>query len=301
MTLRRSLPPANALVAFEAAARLLNFTAAGRELNVAQPAVTRQIRLLEDNLQVALFQRRNNAVFLTEEGRALYDTVSQALGSIAEHAESLRSTAGTTLTIGSTFAFANMWLAPRLPALRRALEGVSISLFISNEYGEYDRMGVDCSIRFGDGSWPGRQAELLFAEDVMPLAAPKLAAQLDGADPEAWRDILLLDMAGPGDGLSWATWDNWLASMGQRMPIACERRWYENYLYIVDAALRGEGIALGFGSLTDRYVSDGRLVPVGETLSRDPLGYYLVYSSSGFTSPKTQTVLRSLVRLETDT
>ncbi|RED43758.1 LysR substrate-binding domain-containing protein [Aestuariispira insulae] len=293
MSLKKSLPPPNALVVFEAAARHLNFTKAGEELSVAQPAITRQIRLLEESLQVALFTRRNNAVALTDEGRAFQATVSRCLHEIADQANILRNPAGRSLTIGSTFGFANMWLAPRLPRLQRILDGMSINLLISDDYGEYDAKAVDFSIRFGDGQWDGLCADLLFYEEIVPLAAPAVAQAHDFTSLATWQGQSLLDTENLFTTLNWATWSLWFKEQGLDFPSRARTQTFNNYLLVVDAALNGDGIMLGFANLTDDLVELGKLVPLGPPLKRSPMGYYLVYPEKGFHSPLAKRILRA--------
>ena len=114
------LPP-NSLVAFEAAARLLSFTRAARELNVSQPAISRQVLALEDYLETPLFIRASRKLQLTEAGHRYYQSVSEGLIGIAEAGREIRQTAEPDrVSIAAHFGFAAFWLVPRLNAFREA-------------------------------------------------------------------------------------------------------------------------------------------------------------------------------------
>ena len=117
--LRRSIPSMSALATFEAAARLSSFTNAAAELGVTQAAVSRQIKLLEDDLNIRLFVRANRRVVLTAEGAALATNVSNAFGSMAEMIETIRQpVAENVVQIGASLAFSHFWILPRLTAFR---------------------------------------------------------------------------------------------------------------------------------------------------------------------------------------
>lgn len=294
MSLKRTLPPANALVVFEAAARHLSFTAASAELGVAQPAVTRQIRKLEEDLRTPLFLRRNNAISLTEHGAELYASTAGALQTIAQTADRIRTGRDRTVTIGATFPFANLWLAPRLPAVRRALDGISVNLLISDNYADYEGDQVDCSIRFGDGSWPGKTAHLLIAEEVFPLATPDLAARHRLTETTEWRDVALLNMPMDARALDWATWELWESRTPDIDCSTCPRQSFDNYLFAIDSALRGEGLVLGFAGLTDRYEEEARLIRVGPAVRRRVKGYYLVHRSGSLREKQLRKIRRAL-------
>ena len=227
--LKNQLPPVNALVVFEAAARHLNFSRASDELRVVQPAVTRQIRNLEQDLQVSLFARNNNKLTLTAEGEQFYRLVQDSLHIIASMSAALRGSESNKLVIGSTFAFANLWLAPRLPALRKALPDTHLNLLISEQYEDFGTGATDVSIRFGDGHWPGMAAHLLFAEEVYPIAARTMATL------EHWETVPLLDQPNDARDLNWMTWPQWQSKTGSAQFDECDRLNFDIYLYLLDA------------------------------------------------------------------
>src|SRR5688572_22723982 len=135
-SLRRSLPPLNSLVAFEAAGRLESFTAAGRELSLTQAAISRQIQQLESDLGVLLFSRSRRGMRLTPEGDILYRSVTAGLTSISDTATTLRQQQGRrNVTIGATLGFSTFWLMPRLPGFRSANPNIDLRLVASDALG----------------------------------------------------------------------------------------------------------------------------------------------------------------------
>src|ERR687898_1132784 len=88
------LPPLDLLVGFEAAARHLSFTKAGEELFLTQSAVSRQIKELEDQLGVVLFERRHRALALTAAGQQFYAAAAQALATMRSVTDRLRAQNG---------------------------------------------------------------------------------------------------------------------------------------------------------------------------------------------------------------
>ena len=275
--LKNRLPPANALVVFECAARHLNFTRASQELRIAQPAVTRQIKKLENDLQVRLFNRQNNKLSLTSEGEKMLRVTGESLQKIASLAETFRNMPTEKLLIGSTFAFANLWLAPRLPALRRTLPGVNLNLLISENYEEFDSANTDFSIRFGHGQWSGMISHLLFAEKVYPVATKRYVAQYGLNDSTNWQDVTLLDQQSSAKLQGWLTWKEWLQKTRNTLSQNCRIVDFENYIYVLDAVRNDEGIALGMSGLTDEFEAQNDLVCVGQAVNKRRSGYYLVY------------------------
>src|SRR6266446_9075309 len=117
--MRDALPPLDLLKGFEAAARNLSFTKAGRELFLTQSAISRQIKALEDQLGVQLFRRRHRELLLTEAGQTLYKATVDALRMLRDAAGRLNADRGGMITVTATIAFASLWLVPRLADFRR--------------------------------------------------------------------------------------------------------------------------------------------------------------------------------------
>lgn len=275
--LRSQLPPLNSLVAFEASARLLSFTRAARELHISREAVSRHIRILEDNLGVKLFVRLYRSLELSEAGKAFQPVVRESLENIARSARSLggESQPGK-VTVAATVAIASFWLTPRLPRFRAACPDAEIRINVSDAPLDMVAEGIDVGLRYGDGYWPGLQATRLFAVGSFPVCSP--GYMRDRPPMSAPEDLLahtLLNLHGPDHSVE--DWSWWLVEAGVRMPASYRSLGFDNYANVIQAALDGQGIALGFSHLVDDLVSQGLLVrPIDLTLSKGHAVYLVV-------------------------
>ena len=260
--LRSRLPPPNALVVFEAVARLLSFTAAARELGVSQAAASRQIGNLESHLGLALFRRERKRVFLTGPGEQLQRAVEAGLYQIADAADALRSSVRPEqLTVATTIAFSAFWLMPRLFAFHAAHPVWELNLITSDAPRDWAAEGVLVSVVFGGEDWPGYRVEPLFGEEVLPVARPDYFK--GRAAPESPEDLLgetLLQME--SEQISWWSWPAWLERSGVSVTRALPGSHFNNYTMAIQAALDGVGIALGWRRLVEPHLRAGRLVPV---------------------------------------
>src|SRR5919106_2552122 len=175
MSNRNALPALDLLVGFEAAARHLSFTKAGEELYLTQSAVSRQIKELEEQLGVTLFQRRHRALALTEAGHQFYAAAAQALSTMRAATERLRAQTGRkALSVTTTHSFASLWLIPRLAGFTREHPEVDVRMSADTRVQDLDRDGLDVAIRHGPASLAGPNALRLFGEKVFPVCSPKL-------------------------------------------------------------------------------------------------------------------------------
>lgn len=274
---RKSLPPLHALISFEAAARLSSFSAAAQELNISQAAVSQQIRGLEENLNLTLFDRAHRTVQLTPAGRNYQHTVAMALEHLAMATRDLRVTRGRIrLTVAADQSMAWMWLVPRLAHFQEANPAISVRLVASDLESDCLVNTVDVALIHGDGKWPGYQARLLFAEEVFPVCSK---AYLGSASPLASpRDLVrhaLLHLE--DDHWNWMTWRMWLTENGVDMPAARDGLTINNYPLLIEAAKKGQGLALGWNGLIDDGIREGTLVrPLTQSVGTR-YGYYVVW------------------------
>ena len=278
----RDLPSLTALAAFEAAARHLSFKQAADELNVTAPAVSRQIRALEADLQVMLFVRAHRQVELTIEGRVLYDSVSSAFRSMGEAARVVGNSGIWQVRVGSTNAVASYWLIPRLGDFWRQHPDVNFNHVISDQTISLAATQVDLAIRFGRGDWPGLDSRFLFPDRIYPVCSPDFRESL-GVDPDnkVSLEILagtpLLDVGDVREE-GWLGWTDWFQGMGSTLTPR-NPRIFNSYVVAVQAAMDGLGIALGWDSLVRDDVAEGRLVVVSDYVLEVEGGFYLVTQS----------------------
>jgi len=268
--LRAKLPSANALVVFEAAGRHLSFTRAAAEMRITQAAVSRQIRALEERLGTRLFDRSHRALRLTAQGRRLHQAVTLGLEHIARAFEELQGPdAGRQLTVATTLAFASFWLMPRIPRFRSTHPDIDVRVVASDREVDPGAEDVDAVVRYGRQRWPGFDALTLLDEEVFPVCSPGYLAGRPGiGTPADLRDetLLHLDEEDP----SWIGWDAWLERMGVGSPPLKRGLRVSNYPMLVQAAVDGQGVALGWRHLVDELIARGALVrPMAVSLRTD--------------------------------
>ncbi|WP_407051245.1 LysR substrate-binding domain-containing protein [Methyloraptor flagellatus] len=275
--LRRTLPPVNSLVIFEAAARHLNFTRAAAEMGLTQAAVSRQIQVLEENLGVTLFIRQARGLTMTREGTRLQYAVTMGLEYISKTCVDIRRKRHPReLTVSSSVSFASYWLMSRLAKFRAEHPDVDLRLVASAPVADLVSAGIDIAIRYGSGGWDGVEVEPLFGNEIWPVCAPQYLEKrppLQNAADLAEETLLHL---GAFDR-NWVTWDTWFKGLGIDLKKLKRGFTFDNYLILLQAAVRGEGIALCGQRLAEDFIARGDLVrpvPVALTSERS---FYVVH------------------------
>ena len=276
--LRSKLPPPNSLVMFEAAARHLNFTKAAKELHVTQAAVSRQIQLLEDHLGVELFRRLPRDLQLTPAGHRFHGAVTMGLEHIANTAAELRRMRrGDEVTISTSVTFASYWLMSRVAKFRATNPEVELRLVASAPVSDLAAAGIDLAVRYGKGGWPGVEAIHLMDNEVFPVCAPGYLKERTLVGPADLLGETLLHLL--EYDRNWVTWDAWLRAVGVDQPAVKRGLQFDNYLVLIQAALDGQGMALGGGRLADDLLARGALVRPIDTTLRSDRGFYLLLPS----------------------
>ncbi len=271
--------PLNALRAFEASARHLNFTRAADELCVTQGAISHQVRALEQILGVTLFRRLPRGLTLTEEGEALWPAVSRSFETIGDLLDQVRE--GAThrpLTVGVVNTFATGWLLPRLEGFRTAHPFVDLRLKTHNNKVNLAIEGLDLAIQFGDGHWPGLEAAELARGALSPLCSPKLARAL--ASPADLAVLPLLRSYRADE------WPRWCAAAGAPPP-PLKGPVFDSSIAMAQAAEQSMGVALVPPALFGYELRGGRLVQPFD-LAVDTGGYYLTRLTSRTPTPAMQ-------------
>jgi len=248
----RAQLPLNALRAFEAAARHLNFTRAAIELRVSQGAISHQVAALEERLGMPLFRRLPRGLALTDEGQALIPTVAEAFDRIGA---TLDLYAGgrlrEVLNVGVVGTFAAGWLLRRLDDFNRAHPRIDLRLMTNNNRVDLAGEGLDFAIRFGDGAWHGVHAEPILEAPLSPLCSPAVAARLDGP-ADLVRETLFRSYRAD-------EWPRWLAAAGAPCP-SLHGPVFDTSLAMVAAAQTGMGVALAPPSMFADEMIAGRLI-----------------------------------------
>ncbi|GAA4497148.1 transcriptional regulator GcvA [Pseudaeromonas paramecii] len=268
----RRLPPLNALKAFEAAARHLSFTRAAEELFVTQAAISHQIKALEEFLGIKLFRRRNRSLLLTEEGQGYFLDIKDIFAAIAEATQKLvaRSAKGA-LTVTLQPSFAIQWLVPRLMQFSERHPDIDVRIkAVDMDEGSLSE-DVDVAIYYGRGNWPGLRCDKLHTEYLVPVCSPRL---LQGPRP----------LRSPAD-LAWHTllhdssrrdWNAWFRQVGVEVPNVNQGPIFSHSTMVIQAAVHGQGVALGHSVLAQPELAAGRLVCPFEQVLVSKNAYYLV-------------------------
>jgi DNA-binding transcriptional LysR family regulator len=275
------------LVGFEAAARHLSFTKAGEELYLTQSAVSRQIKELEEELGVALFQRRHRALALTEAGKQFYAVTAQVLTTMRSATGRLRSQAGKrALSVTTTHSFAALWLIPRLAGFTRTHPGVDVRITADTRVQDLERDGLDVAIRHGPASLAGSHAMRLFGERVFPVCSPKLLKNHPLEKPSDLSRHVLLQYDDPDTRHPWLHWKTWLEVAGIAELRPAGTLFFSGYEQIIPAALAGHGVALGRTPLVKDLLASGDLVAPFESSADPARAYFVIVSKNAAARPE---------------
>ncbi len=262
---------------FEAVGRLGSITGAAAELGLSQPAVSYQVRRIEEQVGAPLVSRLHRGVRLTEAGETLFRAVHSGLGRLDDAVRDIRARAGSpAIRIFTDYGFASFWLMPRVAAFRMLHPGIEVHVIASQGLdGALDGM-VDAAVLFGRGADFPEGARLLMPERVVPVCSPGFRKR-HGPFPDAQslsrQPLLHLDATGRA---RWFTWTSWLAAHGVAREPAQGDLGLNTYGFVIQAATAEQGIALGWIGLVDAHLADGTLVAVGPEARRDDHGYWLI-------------------------
>jgi LysR family glycine cleavage system transcriptional activator len=275
---RRRLPPLNALRAFEAAARHLNFSRAADELSVTPGAVSQQIQNLEDYVGAALFKRTPKGLLLTDAAQTALPALREAFDRLAEAASLLTAAVdGRRLTLTAPPSFAAKWLVPRLGAFEQAHPQVDVWLSAGIELVDLTAGEVDVAIRYGSGRYPGLEVRRLLGETVIPVISPELLKETPLDSPEDLKNHVLLHDGSPDLDDSCPDWSMWLAARGVRGVDGQRGPRFNQSSLVIEAAANGRGVALAKLTLAQADLDAGRVVAPLQIATAVDFAYYLVH------------------------
>ena len=279
----RQIPPLNALRAFEAVARHLSFTSAADELGVTQGAVSQQVKKLEAHLGLLMFRRVHQGLLLTDAGQAYLPVVRDAFDGLAQGTRNLQSRERCgVLTVSVSAGFATKWLVPRSHRFYERHPEIDLRISASPEHINFARGDVDLAIRHGDGTWPELDTARLMAEKVFPVCSPGLAGKPHELKaPIDLRHQTLLRSWHPD------YWPQWFAAAGAADAVDTTRGpAFNDHSNAIQAAIDGQGVALGRTALVGDDLLAGRLVrPFDRVISAD-IAYWIVCPKGTAERPK---------------
>ncbi|MEM7306601.1 MAG: LysR substrate-binding domain-containing protein [Planctomycetota bacterium] len=281
----RDLPSLTALLAFDAALRLESFTRAAEELGRTQGAVSRQVALLERQLGVELFVREHPRLRPTAAARSFGLELRRLLDRLSALTLEVQASggAGAVLRLAILPAFGTRWLIPRMPRFYARFPEVSVHLTTKLGTFNFDRVGIDAAIHYGDANWPGARLEELMSEQVALVCSPDQATGVDAPSDLAGRTLLqLVSRRG--------AWAEWFRSHGVEGAPGGRGPLFEQHMMVIQAAVAGLGVALVPDFLVRGELASGALVePLPEHRLSGLRSYYLAY-------PETSRELPGLVR-----
>lgn len=283
--MRRRFPPLNPLRAFEVTARHLSFTEAADELCVTQGAVSRQVKALEDHLGFTLFIRGSRGLQLTSEASHYAAVLSDALHRIETATDEIvMKRRLTNLTIKGYTSLLNRWLIPMLPDFQMAHPHILVKTLADTDNVDFSRDVSDVGIRYGTGHWRDTTADLLFRDELMPVCSP---AFLESVGP----------LASPGDLKACRLlvlrkrrrdWTDWLHECGVKGLEDSDEVVFDELAVLLEAALAGQGVAIGQRKYIEHDLAAGRLVAPFDHVLRRQAGYFLVIPEDRIISQKIQ-------------
>ena len=274
--MRPDLPSLMSLLAFEAAARHLSFTSAGRELDLTQTAISHQIKNLEERLDTKLFVRHRNVLQLTAAGRAYLDAVREAINLL--HGATIRTKKEKTaelITISCLPTYAIQCLIPALPDFQARHPDITVEVLTSQTFDQFKRRTYDVAFRYGTGHWSGLRARLLHPEEIFPVCTSALAAEIGRVAPHSGL-AAMTQIRTYFSSTYQDDWPLWLDAAGIGTIDFAREAIFNLQLTSLQAAVDGVGIGLGRTPLVDNYIARGALhVPFDFRLPTGS-GYYLV-------------------------
>ncbi|KEA03723.1 transcriptional regulator [Agrobacterium sp. 13-626] len=275
--LRSLVPSANYLFVFEAAARRRSFTAAAEELNVSQPAVSKTIKLLEEATGLKLFRREHTRLELTAEGQRLYRETQQAFDHLHMVLTSLRTKhSNDTVRVSFSTSFVQLWLLPRLKDFKVKHPDIALRIEESSrDDQDLNEEDIDISARLGAGKWPGIHAWHFVTEEVIPVCNADYLREHGPINVPAdlLNHRLLHFEERHRVRLGWRDW-----LLHHSVPVArlAQDFVFTDALSSIEAAVLGQGIALGWKHLVHDHVQAGRLVYPLDAVNRSGQSIYLV-------------------------
>lgn len=264
-----SLPPLHTLRAFEAIGRLGSFTVAARELHLTHSAVSHQMRALESSLQTTLIDRSRREIALTPEGRQFLATVRPVLRQLQEAADALRQSGRRRLRINVLPSFAARWLLPRLGGFFLRHPDIEVEVAATQALVDLHAEGAHLGIRTGQGHWPGVRSELLFGEELYPVASP---AYLREHRIRRLSDLARATLLRDDDH----DWDAWLQAAALDPAPQRFGAVYRDSSLVLQAAENGQGVALARSWLASDALRSGLLRRIGDVAAISSASYFLV-------------------------
>ena len=282
------IPGINALIAFESAARLGSLSRAAKELNTSQPVVSRHIAILEAKLSTRLFDRTATGVHLTDAGSRYHDAVGRSLDTLRAAGAEVRSNNEQVVIAGAN-EMSYLFVMPRYDALQKAL-GEHVAIRVVNDYRPETLKPLHDPIADVVLTWDGagltsKDRVVALGEAFRPLCSPGYAAthaDVLGGPVSGWSRLVFIDLTSPR--LGFGGWEDWFEATGWPDAAPCYLG-LNSSAYVIEAAITGRGIALGWRGFVERYLDNGSLVALTDEFVETGNSYYCLLTEKGRANP----------------
>ena len=289
MDIKHKRLPLTALRTFEAAARLQSFKQAAAELFVTPTTVSNQIRQLERDWGCLLFIRKTRQLVLTDEGRSLSNVVSRSFEDIRKEINTHINVSKKTVSLAVGPIFGARWLIPRLGQFRKEYPNIELVLHHGPRIASAEYLDTAIAVDWGEGLWPGLAATHLLDIRYSPIVSPRLVQAKGGITNLA--DLQKFPLIHQFDRSEWAAW---LALAGKPELNFKEETVIVDSNVVVQAAIDGQGVALGIFPLIHSEVEAGRLVCPFELFLLPQKSFYLLHRPGARENPEIDLVCRWL-------
>lgn len=283
---RRLIPDIATLQAFECAARHGSFTQAANELNLTQSAVSRQIKDLENQIGVLLFERIRQRILLSDAGRKFLPEVRRLLNQTED--TMLRAMASAqssaSLSIATLPTFGSRWLMPRLPKFLEKHPDLSINIASRSAVFDFEEQPFDMAIHYGKPVWAHAICTYLCSEVIVPVASPSFLAGRKLDEPVLLEEEALLHLATRPK-----MWAQWFENCGIEAKSAYRGHRFDQFSMVIVGAMAGMGVALLPVYLIEQELENGQLIRLFDHSMRTENNYYLVVPEGKLENPMIQT------------
>ena len=278
----RKLRSIQSLKSFEAAARHLSFKRAAEELFVTPTAISHQVKTLENQLNCRLFERKTRQIQLTQQGFELFSELRKSFDSIDNTLTRIESRINReTVTLGLGSIIGTRWLAPRLGSFWEQHDDIDLRLHHSS-YADFENLDhFDLAIAWGQGNWPGMQVHKFIRIQLTPVMSPELKA------PGSVNKLLDFPLLDTRERVGWQQWFTAADTIVNHAPASTV---IDDANLVLQAALDGQGVALGILPFVEDDLSQGRLIRPFELTIEPDEAYHLIYRKKALSNPAIKTV-----------
>ncbi|MEH6457452.1 MAG: LysR family transcriptional regulator [Cocleimonas sp.] len=292
-----NLPALTTLAAFETSARHGSFKKAAEELGVTPGAVSHQLKSLEEDLGLLLFERHYRGVEITKEGQLLFSVLQHSFSDISKTLNNIRkSSESEAITFAATTALSALWLTPRLTQFWKICGEVWVDQHVSDVF-DHSRELPDLRVTYGypRNPRPELQADVLFWDELVAVCSPEFYAAQKDISVAAIAKMPLIHLTAKDD--RWTTWKEWFEAAGYDGEIN-EKFHVNNYMIALLTASEGAGVVIGWKKLLKPMLEKSELVIMGDTVMPSTKAFYLLYTKDNGKNENIRTLINYLLNSE---